>query len=102
MHVEIFYFIFPKGKICMKCQILFSGKNKKKDYQFVVCWISPESGKSYCIKSMLHEQSVKGLCIKNSFVGSFYFCYDLQYQLDEVLWKDILGKYLTFKNGVSL
>ena len=25
--------------------ILFSGKNKKKYHQFVVCWKCPESGK---------------------------------------------------------
>ena len=25
----------PKETICMKCQILFSGKNKKKDFEMV-------------------------------------------------------------------
>ena len=31
---------------CMKCQILFFQKNKKKKgHQFVICWIFPESGK---------------------------------------------------------
>ena len=29
--------------ICMKFQILFSVKNKKKYYQIFVCWISSES-----------------------------------------------------------
>ena len=28
-YFEIFFLIFPKETICMKCQILFSGKNKK-------------------------------------------------------------------------
>ena len=31
----------PKETICMKCQSLFSRKNKKKNRQFVVCRISP-------------------------------------------------------------
>ena len=35
----------PMETICMKCQILVSGKNKKKYHQYVICWISPESGK---------------------------------------------------------
>ena len=29
--------IVVNGDICIKCQNLFSGKNKKK-YQFVICW----------------------------------------------------------------
>ena len=33
----------PFYTICMKCQILFSGE-KRKYHQFVVCWISPETG----------------------------------------------------------
>ena len=34
--------------VCMEFQILFSGKNKKKYHQFVVCWkFYPESGKDY-------------------------------------------------------
>ena len=37
----------PLETICMKCQNLFSGKNKKKYHQFVVFWINPESGHSY-------------------------------------------------------
>ena len=37
--------IVSKKKICMKCQNLFSGKNKKKNHQFVICLISQESGK---------------------------------------------------------
>ena len=36
---------FMQTKVCIKCQILFSGKNKKKYHQFVVCWISPVSCK---------------------------------------------------------
>ena len=31
--------------ICMKCQILFPGINKKNSHQFVICRICPESGK---------------------------------------------------------
>ena len=34
----------PLETICMKCQILFSAKNKKK-YKFVFCSSSPQSGK---------------------------------------------------------
>ena len=34
----------PEETMCMKCQSLFSGENKKK-YQFVVCWIYPEGSK---------------------------------------------------------
>ena len=34
----------PVETICIKCQVLFPRNNKKK-YKFVVCWISPESGK---------------------------------------------------------
>ena len=33
-----------KETICLKYQSLYSGKNKKKYRQFVICWISPESG----------------------------------------------------------
>ena len=36
----------PSETICMKYQILFSGKDKKTIPKFVVCWISPESGKT--------------------------------------------------------
>ena len=32
--------LFQMETMCMKCQILFSGKNKKK-YWFVFCWIIP-------------------------------------------------------------
>ena len=39
----------PQETMCMKCQSLFSGKNKKKYHQFVVCWISPESGKCWSV-----------------------------------------------------
>ena len=36
----------PMETVCMKYQILFSGENeKKKNHQYVVCWISPESAK---------------------------------------------------------
>ena len=31
--------------ICIKCQSLFSGKREKEKYQFIACWIGPESGK---------------------------------------------------------
>ena len=46
---EFFYTLVanPLETICMKCQILFSGKNKKKCHQFVVCWINPESDKGW-------------------------------------------------------
>ena len=37
--------------ICIKCQNLFSGENKKKCHQFVVCWISQESGEQ--LRSLL-------------------------------------------------
>ena len=33
--------------ICMICHILFSGKNKKNNHQFVACWISLESSKGW-------------------------------------------------------
>ena len=53
----------PKETICMKCQILFSGKKKKKIYiyiyQFVICCNSPESGKR--VKAMGHNLVVQ-LC----------------------------------------
>ena len=54
-HSEIISLFFPEnriwhlmqivssgatGDICMKCQILFSEKNKKKNHQFVDCWIN--------------------------------------------------------------
>ena len=58
--IEIFFFFFffwqktgfdiackfsPMETICMKCQILSAGKNKKKINQFVICSICPESDK---------------------------------------------------------
>ena len=30
----------PEETVCIKCQILFSRKYKKKYSQFVICWIS--------------------------------------------------------------
>ena len=39
----------PMETICMKWQSLFSGKKIRTYHQFVVCWISPESGK--CLNS---------------------------------------------------
>ena len=54
-HFEIFFLIFPTkqdlalhANCCMKCQILFSAK--LETYQFVVCWISPESGNLYGVQ----------------------------------------------------
>ena len=52
-HIAVFFLFFqkidfdiscklsPMETICMKCQILISWKNKKKNRQFVVCWICP-------------------------------------------------------------
>ena len=42
---DIPYKLCPLETICRKCQIPFSSKNKEKYHQFVICWISPESGK---------------------------------------------------------
>ena len=64
-HFEIFYFVFPRKQdlkfhanclhwrqvawnvkmktICMKCQIMFFGKNKENYHPFAICWISSES-----------------------------------------------------------
>ena len=42
--------------ICMACQILFSGENKEK-YQFVVCFIFPESDKGkIVVKDLMCKQ----------------------------------------------
>ena len=51
----VFFLFFPENRIryfmqqetiCMKCQILFSGKNiYKKIFQNVVCWIFTQSAK---------------------------------------------------------
>ena len=35
----------PMETICMKCQILFSRKNKKKYHQCVICQICPDNSK---------------------------------------------------------
>ena len=43
--VDISCKLSPVETIHMKCQILFSGKNKKKNHQFVVSWFSQESEK---------------------------------------------------------
>ena len=44
---DILCSLSPIKTICMKCQSLFSGKIKRKYYQFIVCWMSPESCKGY-------------------------------------------------------
>ena len=44
---KYFSYFSSMETICIKCQILFSGKNKKRYHQFVICWISPESIKGY-------------------------------------------------------
>ena len=43
----------PLETICMTCQILFSGKIRKKYNYFVVCWISPESGKDWGVPNTI-------------------------------------------------
>ena len=51
----------------MKYQILFSEKSKKKYYQFVVCWISPES--SYIITLSIRQNK------KDDFFNQKYFLF---------------------------
>ena len=45
--------INPMKTICMKCPILSFGKNKKKYHQYSICWIRPESGKSWILITCL-------------------------------------------------
>ena len=53
--------------ICMKCQNLSSGKNKKK-YQFVICWISPESGYGLTYQwATMSENISSDMCAQQKF-----------------------------------
>ena len=52
----------PVETICMNCPILFSGKNKKKYHQFVVCWISPEGVKFDKSKMLTDTNSAAVSC----------------------------------------
>ena len=54
--------VIGSSSICMQCQNLFSGKNKKK-YESVVSWIGPAYGKvkSHFIQSTLVISNSKGL-----------------------------------------
>ena len=75
----------PMKTVCMKFQILFPGKNKKKHHQFIVCWFSRQKAikvnfKRLCIwltiidvgcKSLIHERGFSSLWINCQIVSLF-------------------------------